>query len=146
MTYFNNRTVHELQERFQELTSARARPRRRRYTPKEDDLIVEAVKERRTIEQISQLIGRAPEDVKRRIRKLEKLGRIDRAPHLAKGRSYTVADFKLMYELVEKGISWNDITTKYFPGRNLESVKGAYKRHQARKQKEEAEEEEEEED
>ena len=145
LTYFNNRTLDELRKRFKDLTAAPARSGSK-YTPEEDDLIVEAVEERKTIEWITQLVERSPKQVKERIRKLEKSGRIDRAPHLAKFRDYMLADIELIHRLVEKGESWNDITTKYFPGRNIMSVRGAYDRHQARKQKEEVEKEEEEEE
>ena len=138
MTYFNDRTLDTLQERFKILILRPARSRSI-FTPEEDDLIVKAVESGMMVEEIGQLLERTTKSIKIRIRKIK--DRLDQAPQIAKGRWYSVDDYELIGELVDEGVSWEDITTEYFPGRGSRSVRAAYNRHQAKKQKEEEEEE-----
>ena len=131
VTFFNNRTLDVLQERFKDLKFAG-----RRYTAEEIDSIIEANELGMTVEEIAQLIDKDTRSVGRQIRILRKGNRLRLGP-IAKGRWYTDADFELMDEMNEAGISWKDIVAERFPGRDLRAMQRAYKRYLARNQKEE---------
>lgn len=134
--FFENRTLKALQSRLSKITPLKS-PALRKYTPEEDGLLREAIESGKTIEEISQLLGKKPLSVKRRIIKLGELGQLDPPPQTASKRGYTDAEFELMHEMRKKKMTWTDITAKYFPGRSNLALSQAYKRYMQRKEEEE---------
>ena len=134
--FFEDRTLSALQSRFSKITPIRS-PALRKYTPEEDDLLREAIESGKSVEEISQLLGKKPLSVKRRIVRLGELGQLDPPPQTASKRSYTDAEFELMHEMRKKKMEWKDITAKYFPGRSNLALSQAYKRYMQRKEEEE---------
>ena len=135
---FNNRTLDILQKRLKVLKSKPAPSGK--FTSEDDDLIVNAIESGTPVEEISQLLERTMASVKKRIKKLRELQRLDPTPPMTLGSWYTAAELELVGEMIERGRSWGDVTTEHFPGRNIGSVKMAYGRYLARKRKEEEEE------
>lgn len=133
LRFFENRTLPAIQSRFVKITPLRS-PALRKYTPEEDGLLREAIESGKTVEEISQLLGKKPLSVKRRIIKLEELGQLDPPPQTAHKRSYTDAEFELMHEMRKKKMTWKDITAKYFPGRSNLALSQAYKRYMQREE------------
>ena len=108
-----------------------------KFTPKEDDDLIKALDLGMTLEEITELLGRSRRGVQRRIKALEQANRIaDRTPQISKGRWHTDADYELMRESLEQGMSWKHIAAEYFPGRAAKTIKKAYYREQARKESE----------
>lgn len=131
---FNNRTLKALQLRYWKLTPSNW-TKKGRFTSEEDKAILEALGSGMEVEEISEMLDRSKRGVVRRIRKLEKLNRVNLRPERVKGRQYTVAELSLIEEMVKKGMSWKDIAAEYFPERTGVSVKRAYRRYQIRKEK-----------
>ena len=109
-----------------------------KYTSKEDDKIVKALELGMTVEETAQLLERNIESVSKRITKLVRSNRLELAPQIASGRPYSVADFELIYKMRDHGMSWDQIVTKFFPGRTKTGIRIGYRRYQE-KQKEEKE-------
>ena len=102
------------------------------WTAEEDASLVEAAESGMTFVDISRLLERSIQMVQIRIRMLERSDRLEPSPW---GRWYDAADFELARELLAKGLSWETIATRYFPGRPT----GKYMRRvygEFRKQKE----------
>lgn len=131
VTFFNNRSLDALQERLEDLK--RSNPR---FTPEEDDTIVEALELGMSVSEVVQLLKRAQTSVYARIRKLKTLGRLDASVASRRRRRYSTDELELISELAETGMSWKDIASEHFPGRGGMNVKKAYDRYQVKKQKE----------
>ena len=134
-TYFNNRTLRSLASRYSQIKPP-GLGQLGAFTREEDKQLIEALELGMTDIEISQLLQRRVEGVRARIRKLEQLNQLDPAPQIAKGRPYTVADYDLMREKVDQGMSWKDITIQYFPGRSIGSIQQSYRRYLSREQRE----------
>ena len=133
--FFDNRTLRSLKRQFRKLRSTNPE-QKGGFTTREDDLLIEALNAGKEIEEITQLLERSEQGVKRRIRKLRKSGRLDLVvSQIGTRPRYIVADFTLMEELAKKGVSWKDIAADYFPDRESKGVKEAYMRYQERKQR-----------
>ena len=128
--FFNDRTVEALEQRSKKLV-----PSPLRFSSEEDDLIIKALDSGMVTKEISQLLDRTTRAVNKRIKRLEQSNRIKPAPQIANNRRFTVADFKLMDEMVEKDMSWEDIATEYFPGRSPKRMKSSFKRYEEQKQR-----------
>ena len=108
-----------------------------KFTLKEDDDLIKALDLGMTLEEITELLGRSRRGVQRRIKALEQANRIaDRTPQISKGRWHADAEYELMRESLEQGMSWKDIAAEHFPGRAANTIKKAYYREQARKESE----------
>ena len=94
------------------------------WTPGEDKTLIEAVELRMSWKEIAELLNRKIGGVQERARTLTNSGRINTSP--LKHKHYTGADFDLMREKREEGMSWSDIARQYFPGRPLTAPKQAY--------------------
>ena len=141
--FFDNRSKESLRNHYAKLKSQLSLPKEEilvKFTSEEDDFIVEKVKSGMKAAEIARLLGRSRGGVSYRIEKLEELNLLEPVP---RRRRYTVADFELMREKREKGISWKKIATEHFPERNDIQIASAYRDYQARKQGEEEAEEEE---
>ena len=140
VTFFNNRTLETLQERLEALKLTPTRSGSK-FTPEEDDLIVEAVDSGMKAKEVAQLLERSMKSVYHRIERLRALNRFNLASQSPKGRRYTADDLELIREKFEAGVSWEDIATEHFPERGSISVQRTYERYQARKQKKNEQEE-----
>lgn len=129
--YFDNRSMKAVKNQFSKLMSPNP-PRYGNYTPEEDDEIAKALELGMTIEQIAQLLDRNIESVGRRIKILRRSNRLKLAPQIASGRPYSVADIELMHEMRDRGMTWDQIATRYFPGRSKVGVRQGYKNYQKR--------------
>lgn len=129
--YFDSRTASSLNSRLSRLIPTN---RQGKFSPKENNLLIEALKKGKTLEEIAQSLGRSVRAVRARTKKLEKSNRIDPVPQLVKGRDYTDAEFDLMHEMYRKGMSWEDIATEYFPGRSGASLKVSHHNFRRKKQ------------
>ena len=136
------RTKNAIKARYKRLTVDSSTPQefQKNNTAEEEDLLIEALEAGMTWEEIAQRLERPIDRVKRRARKLEKAGRVDTTPVIAKGRHYTDAEFNLMRELREKGMTWVDIAKEYFPGRPVRSMAQQYKKYQNKEEEREGEE------
>ena len=141
--FFENRTLRGLKARFDKISPVKS-SKKGPFTPKEHDLLLKALESNKTIEEISQLIGRKPEGIRRRINKLEQLNQLDLVPQMMPGRNYKDTDFELMGRLREENISWRDIAFEHFPGRPFSALRRAYGRYLQRKRRGQEKEEEEE--
>ena len=131
---FDGRSIASLKSRYLRLLPP-DQPQSRKWTRQEEERLIEAVKSDMTLAEIAEQIGRTYEVVRKRVRKLQKSNRID--PELKrKGRRYTAAEIKRLYEMVERGMRWDDIA-KEFPGRTVESLQGKYKQYQKAREREE---------
>lgn len=134
--HFNGRSVKSIKQRYVQL--APDRPRIRSYwTPEQDKELIEAVEANMTWLEMSDLFGKTVSTLKNRVSVLLRSGRLDQTPQIASNRPYTVADFELMRNSVEKNMSWNDIAREHFPGRSAESLRKSLRRYQNRKEAEE---------
>ena len=126
------KTVNGAKRRYQILVKGHLAPKAKKtsWTDEEDDFIVKALESGMKGKEISQSLGRTENAIMHRKSELKKLGRLD---HIRGARYYTVADFKLMHELVNKGISWKDISAQYFSGRPSKNMKAAYKKYLKKK-------------
>lgn len=137
--YFKNRTLaslisrDSLLRRRQGKTSPRASPKS--FTPEEDDLIVKAVKSGMDQAEIGRLIGRYRGSIRGRIKKLEKLNRLDPTRQKSKGSPYTAADLELIRTKANEGMSWEDIATQYFPTRTARGIRNALEYNNRKKRK-----------
>ena len=129
VTYFDNRSIKSLEERFASLTSPL-----RRYTSKEDRLILRALNSGKTVAETAQLLGRGKGSVKNRIRKLKESHQFNLAPELTRNRPYTTVEFELMHELREDNMSWK-LIAKRFPGRSSKGLRLAFKKYQEKQQR-----------
>ena len=133
-THFNNRSLSALKKKFNSLTA----PSHNRYTPEEDNAIIEAVASGKTVAEISQLLGRSEAGLQVRIRKLKKSGRLDisTAPQILWGSHYTAIEYNVMEKMIKSGMSWEEIADRYFPARpSAKSMKEAFQRYQERQKK-----------
>ena len=131
---FDGRSISSLKSRYLKLLPPE-QPRSRRWTRREEEQLIEAVKSDMTLAEIAEQIGRSYEVVRKRVRKLQKSNQIDPALK-RKGRLYTAAEVERLYEMVERGMRWDDIA-KEFPGRTVESLQGKYKQYQKAREREE---------
>ena len=115
-----------------------------RFTSEEDDQIIEALRLKMTVAEISELLGRKRISIYTRIRKLKKLNRLDEATHVKNPHSYTDAEIKLIHKLRTEGVSWKDIATNHFPGRSSNGIRLKYWRYYDKVKEEEVEKEEDE--
>lgn len=104
--------------------------KRKRYTAEEDDIIFKALEEGRSIEETSQLLERSTYSVHVRIAKLRKLYPLHPALTSLKPDQFTVAELELAGDLRERGLTWNQIQSEYFPTRNLMSLNRRYKKYE----------------
>ena len=133
--YFDDRSMKALKLQYTMLKS-RNPALYEKYTPEEDDEIVKALELGMTVEETAQVLERDIESVSKHITKLVQSKRLERAPQIAIGRPYSVADFELIREMRGRGMSWDQIVTKSFPGRTKDGIRTGYGRYQ-KKQKEE---------
>ena len=133
--FFDNRTLQALESQYTKIATSKSWPPV--YTSEDDDSIIQSLKSGLPVEEIAELIGRKPLGVRRRIRKLEKLNRVEPAPQIAKYRRYTAAEIKLITKLVNKGVPWSEIASKHFPGRSSKNMKESYLMRQKRKKERE---------
>ena len=105
---------------------------RRRFTSEEDDAIIKALESGTTTKEIAQSLNRNVKSIQRRIKILDQSTRLDPAIRPISRRPYTAADFELMREKVERGMSWNDIAAESFPERSGNALKLAYRRYKAK--------------
>ena len=129
VTLFNNRSIAALRQRSLKFTSPKFVLGG--FTSKEDDLIVEALELGLSLDEISQLLERTIRGIRKRIKKLQQLNRIDVVvPQMAGRRKYSDEELELIREMTDKGMSWEIIATNYFPGRSGSSIRKAYRRYQ----------------
>ena len=106
------------------------------WTAKEDDYLVEGLKSGMTYEEMSQVLSRSKVAIADRVRRLKKLNRLSQ---VVRNRRYTDADYELMREMREKGKTWKEIGTEYFPGRPVWPMRTSYLNNQKKKQQREKE-------
>ena len=135
---FDKRTVNALKQRLKYLKSEAGQFGG--YTSQEDDAIVKAAESGMTVEEIGELIGRSSWSVVKRMKLLYDMGRLDSAPQMAYRRWYTAADFELMREKRESGMTWRQIAIEFFPERKQENIRVAFYSYLKRKKKERGEE------
>lgn len=140
--FFKNRTLLGLKARYGKISPVKS-SKKGALTPKEHTLLLEALELKKTVEEISQLLGRKPEGIRRQINKLEQSRQLNLAPQVIPGRHYRNADFELIGRLRAENISWEDIATKHFPGRSTSALEQAYGRYLQRKRGEREKEKEE---
>lgn len=135
--YFDNRSLKALKSQFTKLKSPNPPPDEK-YTSEEDGEIVKALELGMTVEETAHLLDRNIKSVSKRITKLVRSNRRELAPQIAMGRPYSVADFELIREMRDHGMYWDQIVTRFFPGRTTTAVKQGYKRYR-KKQKDKKE-------
>ena len=146
VAFFDNRTLEAMQRQYTKVrTGPKPKPKPGIYTSEEDNLIVESLESGLTVIEIANLIGRKPRGVLKRIERLEQESRLKfTPPQIKTNRNYSVADFELMDDLRNRGLSWEEIAFEHFPGRKSENVMQAYARRRRKIERERREEEEEE--
>ena len=97
------------------------------WTPEEEDRLVEALKEGKSVREISPLLGRSIHAIQLRVILLKESGRILPGQYGTRLPPYTTADFELMREKREEGMSWNNIARQYFPDRSVNSPRDRYR-------------------
>ena len=103
------------------------------YKAKEDELIIQAVEEGKTWEEISQALGKSVGTARVRAKKLEKLGRIDLSSKVKKYQEHTNAEFELIRKMRADGMLWREII-KRFPGQSESTLYNQYTRYKMRKE------------
>ena len=103
---------------------------------KDDAILIQAVGEGKTWEEISQALGKGERTVKARASKLRELGRIT-LTSLKQIHPYTDAELELLLTLREDNVSWADIS-KRFPERSKSALQQQYWRFKSRKEEEKA--------
>ena len=133
LAYFEDRSLASIRTRYTSLrrkqgkSSPRATPKS--FTPEEDDFIIKAVESGTGLTEIGRLLGRKRGSIRSRILILENLNRLDPARPKENGIYYTAADLELIHTMADKGMSWEDIATKYFPSRSATGIRLALKYH-----------------
>ena len=102
---------------------------------KEDAMLIQAIGEGKTWEEISQALGKSEVKVKGRASMLRKLGRIT-LTSLKQIHPYTDAELELLITLREDNVSWADIS-KRFPERSKSALQQRYWKYKSRKEEEE---------
>ena len=122
------RTSGALQKRYSLLVTSKP-ARKGAFTPEEDDEIIKALNSGIPVEEIFQTLKRGKRSVKRRIKQLKKLNRVNPELQVGNRRTFTDADFKLIHELRNRGLLWKDITTNHFPEQSITGVRVAYREY-----------------
>ena len=133
---FEGRNANALQHRYRRIVPD-GHDLRLRWTPEDEELLIEAVEAGMTWEEMAQLFERDEESVKRRVGSLLDSGRLDLAPQIAARRRYTTTDFELMQEKLDEGMSWEDMANSHFPGRSPNSMRIQFKKYKRKKMEEE---------
>lgn len=134
--FFDGRSLLSLRHRYGRITTPNP-DYLSKYTPQEDELLIEAVGQDKSIIEISQLLGRNTSSVRKRIRSLQKSKQLGDVAQVSFGLDYTADDFELIRELKEKrGLTWAEIGTEHFPGRTLLGLRTWYSKYKKRKARE----------
>ena len=138
--YFDDRSSGTLRARYSRLEKQLERPGK--FTAMEYKELSEVLDLGFTLEEICEVLGKDEESVRKRIRLLEQIKQQDQELQNSKSRRYTDADYELMHEKYEQGMSWKAIAAAHFPGRTSESISVAYYSRRRQRQREQSEEEE----
>ena len=86
-----------------------------------------------TREEIAIVLDRTLNAIAARVNALNKAGGLDPTVHSINFPALTAADFELMREEREKGMSWKVIAERYFEGRPENALRRTYNRRGNRK-------------
>lgn len=121
---FNGRTLRSLKHQYANLEASKPPPLGR-FSPDEDELIIESLESGKTTKEIAEALNRSRRSIQKRRRILEQSNQLGDVPSY---RRYTAAELERIYELVERNISYQDIAEEYFPGRSPAAIEHAYRR------------------
>ena len=105
----------------------------KKWTAKDDDELIAALETDLTREEIAVVLDRTYYAIVARVTALKKAGRLDPTVHSIDFPALTAADFELMREEREKGMSWKVIAERYFEGRPENALRRTYNRRGNRK-------------
>ena len=127
---FPEKSTAAVKTRYQRLKEAPQQPLTR-WTPAEEERLVEAVEARLTLAEAAELTRRSNTSIRMKIVSLLDSGRISQGL-ATKYKTFTEAELELMREKRGEGMSWKDIRSQFFRDRTTRWLRIMYSRYVAK--------------